>query len=115
MGKYEQRQSSSDIAPSQFPTTTPPTYPSSDYSFTLQTVMEMQKTLGQLTQAVTTLTDESRKRGETLDKISHKVYAAQVVITIAAVVLGGVGSALLYLLIEIWKTISPLLHLNPHP
>ena len=115
MGKYEPRQSSSDIAPSQFPSTTPPVYPSSDYSFTLQAIMEMQKTLGQLTQSVTTLTEESKKRGDILDKISQKVYAAQVVIGIAVVVLGGVGSALIYLLIEIWKTISPLLQLKPHP
>lgn len=109
-------EASLESTPSRYPAeTTPQAYHSSDYSFTLQTIMEMQKTLGQLTQAVNTLTEESKKRGDILDKISHKVYAAQVGLVVAGVVLSTLGSAAVYLLSEIWKAMYPLLQLKPHP
>lgn len=119
MAKYGQRESPSpDMppSPSQFPATTPPGYNTTyDPSFILQSVLEMQKNLGQLNQAITNLTEESKKNGVTLGEISHKVYAAKVVIWIAGIVLGGLGSAAVYILCEIWKSIYPLLQLRPHP
>jgi|GEM_PF-3158633 hypothetical protein len=111
MARTTQKESIQDT-PTRFAETTPPPYPSSDHSFTLQTVMEMQKTLGQLTQTVTTLTEESKKCGDIIDKISHKVYAAEKVVVVVGIILGTLGSAAIYFLVEIWKTVSPLIQLK---
>jgi len=107
------QQSPSDTTPSQFPNTTPPGYPSPTHDFTLQAVMEMQKTLGQLTQAVTTLTETAKENRTEIGTISKQVYAAKVVITIAGVILAGLGSAAVYLLCEVWKAIYPVLQIKP--
>jgi len=48
--------------------------------------MELQKTVGQLTQAVNTLTDQQKEQAKKLDGISHKIYAAIVVL----LVIGGI-------------------------
>lgn len=58
-----------------------------DYSLTLQAVMELQKTVGGLTEAVNGLKDRVEKQGEKLERISHRVYAAGVVITILVPIL----------------------------
>jgi hypothetical protein len=74
---------SDSTTPQRFAETPPqPAYPGSDYSFTLQAVMEMQKSVGQLTQAVQTLTEESKQQRAKLDRISHIIYAAGAVITV---------------------------------
>lgn len=104
-----------NTTPSRFPETTPPAPHLSDFSFTLQAIMEMQKTLGQLTQAITTLTEESKKRGEVLDRISHKVYAAQVVLWIAGGLLTALGGVAVFFLNRIWDTILPLVRMKLHP
>jgi len=78
-------------------------------------MMEMQKVLGQLTQAVITLTEESKKNSTKLDEISHKVYAAQVTIKIIGAILGVIGSAAIVLFYKIWADIAPLIQLKPHP
>ncbi len=111
MGKTGREQSSMDSVPTQLPQTTPQAYPPSDYSFTLQSIMEMQKTLGQLTQAVTTLTEESKKSSTKLDQISHKIYAAEVVGGLLVLIIGGA----LLLFSRIWVPVAPLIQLKPHP
>ncbi|PIU52594.1 MAG: hypothetical protein COS90_10630 [Deltaproteobacteria bacterium CG07_land_8_20_14_0_80_60_11] len=108
-------QGSTGSVPTQSPQTTPQDYLLSDHSFTLQAMMEMQKVLGQLTQAVITLTEESKKNSTKLDEISHKVYAAQVTIKIIGAILGVIGSAAIVLFYKIWADIAPLIQLKPHP
>lgn len=115
MGKTGRTQSSMDSVPTQLPQTTPQDYILSDHSFTLQSMMEMQKVLGQLTQAVTTLTEESKKSSTKLDEISHKIYAAQVTIKVVGGILGVISSAALVLFYKIWAVIAPLIQLKPHP
>jgi uncharacterized protein YoxC len=78
-----QRQSTPDILPS----TNPLSYPSAEHNWTLQTVFELQKTVGQLTQAVTTLTDQQKEFSKKLDRISHQMYAAIVIILLIGAVL----------------------------
>jgi hypothetical protein len=105
-----------DTTPAQLPETTPQNYPALDYSFTLQAIMEMQKTLGQLSQAVTTLTEESKKNSEKIGTISHQVYAAKVVVIVVGAILGAIGSGAIYLLCEAWKVIYPFLQAKAiHP
>jgi hypothetical protein len=70
------------VSPEQFPVTPPSGFQSADHSWVLQTIMELQKSMGQLTQAVTTLTQQSKEQGDKLDSISHRVYAAAVVLTV---------------------------------
>ena len=74
------------------------TWASSDYSFTLQAVMEMKQSIGELTQAVRTLNDTTKAHGDKLDKISHRLYAASAVI----VVLTGIA---VFVLDKIWDTL----------
>jgi len=57
-------------------------YPGPNYDFILQCVFDMQKTVGQLTQAVNTLTDQQKTLSEKIDKISHKIYAAIAVLVL---------------------------------
>jgi hypothetical protein len=50
---------------------------------TLQAIMEMQKSIGGLTEAVGALKMLTEKQGNKLDAISHRICAAGVIITIA--------------------------------
>jgi len=77
--------------------------------------MEMQKTLGQLTQAVTTLTDETKKNRETLDAVGKDVHAAKVSMKIICWIAGVVGGGLGILFWKTWDAILPLIQLKPHP
>jgi hypothetical protein len=102
-----------DALPDKLPQTTPPQeYILSDKTgFILQSVLEMQKNIGQLTQAVTTLTDESKKNNIKLDGISHKIYAAEV----AGGLLVLIGGGVFYLFWKIWDTVAPLIQIKlPH-
>ena len=74
--------------PGSLPPTSPLAYPGSEHSWTLQTVFELQKTVGQLTQAVTTLTEQQKGFSTKLDKISHQVYAALVILILIGAVIG---------------------------
>jgi hypothetical protein len=107
-----EQESQRPTAPQTLPETTPPVSPGHDYShFIFQQIMEVQKTLGQLTQSVTILTDESKKQGDKIDKISHQVFAAKVILSI-------VGGALLLfsgLIGKLWDIVIPLLQTKPHP
>ena len=73
--------------PTEIPEATPPRYPMADYSFTLQAIMELQRSVGGLVEAVNALKSRTEKQAEILDKISHRIYAASVVIAIALPIL----------------------------
>jgi hypothetical protein len=115
MARTVSTEKSSESTPKHYAETVPTAFPSYDPSFSLQSILEMQKNLGQLTQAVTTLTEESKKRGDVLDKISHKVYAAEVVIGVVGVILTAMGGGLIYLICKVLDVIVPLIQLKPHP
>lgn len=111
MANPKQKTDTTAITPQSFPEVTPPNYPSPDHSFTLQAIMEMQKSLGKLEQAVITLTEESKKNGEKIDDISHKIYGAKYFISGICIVITAVGVLVGYLL----KVIVPILLTRPHP
>ena len=76
---------------------TPQTYHSAEYSFLLQATFEIQKSIGQLQTAIATLTDETRKQGERLDKQSEKISKIEKDIhtaKVAGAVLGAIGAFL---------------------
>lgn len=70
--------------PDEFPETTPPQL--ADWSWSLQMLMELQKTVGELSRSVETLTEQSKEHDRKLNQISHRIYAAVAVLT----VFGGV-------------------------
>ena len=87
--------------PEGYPTVPPSVaYPSGDYSYTLEVVMEMQKTLGQLTQAIATLTEQGKEHGRKLEDACKDIHAAKVVVGVvcalvvaASTVLGFIAKA----------------------
>ena len=87
----EKSQSSSQVTtpPTRFADTTPPI--SYDHSFPLQTVLELQKSIGQMGQAILTLTEDSKENRKKLDRLSHIIYAAGVVGTV-------IGATMVWLL-----------------
>jgi hypothetical protein len=60
-----------------------------DYSFTLQAVMELQKTVGGLTSNVAALQRDSEKQGDKLNKISHQIASARTALVIIGIALSG--------------------------
>jgi len=95
----------------KLPDTSPQPFQGSDYSFTLQAVLEVQRSLGKLENAIINLADQSQKHGDKLDKLSHKISMAQGGVWVIAALIAGLGSAVAFLL----NKIIPLLHISPHP
>jgi hypothetical protein len=114
MRKPGHTQSSSGV-PDKLAQMTPQDYISPEHSFTLQAIMEMKGTLGELTQAIKTLTEESRNNRTLLSEISHKIYAAEWIIRIVGGLLSLIGAVAVWLFWNIWSTISPLVQVKPHP
>ena len=80
----------SPTTPEAYPTT-PPVLPSGDYSYTVEIVMNMQQTLGKLTEAVESLKEQSKEHGAEIRQIGKDVHAAKVVggfIVVASTFLG---------------------------
>jgi hypothetical protein len=73
--------------PTRFAETTPPIVPSGDYSYTLEIVMNMQHSVGKLTEAVDGLKGKQAEQGKKLDRISHQVYAAIVLLAVIGAIL----------------------------
>ena len=94
----------SKARPSRREPTTPDDYPvvpptgrlaAIDHSFLLQSIMEVQGSIGKLTEAVTGLKEQSKDHGQKIERLSLTVYAATAVVT----VLGGIG---VFILNKIW-------------
>src|SRR5438105_5054480 len=61
--------------------------PSGDYSYVLEIVMNMQVSMGKLIEAVDGLKNKQAEQERKLDKISHQVYAAIVLIAVFGAIL----------------------------
>src|ERR1039458_253719 len=81
------RTSGKQSTPEVLPSTNPISYPSTEHNWTLQTVFELQKSVGQLTQAVSTLTDQQKEFSAKLDRISHQMYAAIAILLLIGAIL----------------------------
>ena len=102
------KHSSVSEAPEHYPVTPPPGFRADDHSWVLQTIMELQKSTGQLSQAVNTLTEQSKEQGKKLDSISHRVYAAAAVVT-------TIGGILYFFLNRMWDQVASALERIPIP
>ncbi len=92
------RQSEGKDPPREFPQTPPPEI--GDWSWSLQMMMEIQKTVGACSKAIETLASQAEKHEEKLDRlsrkvdrISHQTYAAFVVLAIVGGVLAWILNA----------------------
>lgn len=81
------KSTAAQTTPGSLPPTTPMTYPSTEHNWTLQTVFELQKSVGQMTQAVNTLTEQQKELARKVDGISHKVYAAIAILVLIGAIL----------------------------
>lgn len=88
MPKGVERGASVTGVPPKFAETTPPVYRGGDFDFVLQGIFEIQKNVGTLNEAVTTLKTQGKEQGDKLDKLSHRIYAAAAVLTALGVILG---------------------------
>jgi len=103
--------------PPRMPDTTPPAYPSGDFSYTLEVVMEMQKAVGKLTEAVDTLKQQSGNHDSKLDGIGKDVHAAKVGLKIIMGVFVVSGTILGFLLNRIAEVLQAYLTataIKPH-
>jgi hypothetical protein len=61
--------------------------PSGDYSYTVEIVMQMQHTLGKLSEAVDNLKTAQAAQGEKLNGLDKKIYAGIVLLTVFGAIL----------------------------
>ena len=111
-GQPEEQKS---VSPQRFADTAPQVFPGSDYSFTLQAVMELQSKVGQLTEAVSNLSKKVEKHDEKLDHATKVIYAAGVVLTIAIVVGGWVVNRVADVAIEMFRHPVQVQQIQPSP
>jgi gamma-glutamyl phosphate reductase len=90
MASREERERGRETNPSRFPETTPPAQ-AADYAVhTIQTVLEMQRTLGGVETAIKHLEDRSKEHGDKLDTIGKDVHAAKVAVGVATAIIVGI-------------------------
>ena len=66
------------------------TFPSRDYSYTVELVATIQHTLGQLTEAVDALKEQTREHGKELKSIGHDIHTTKTIEKIVGVILAAV-------------------------
>jgi hypothetical protein len=100
------------VSPSRFAETTPPIMPSGDYSYTVEIVMNMQHSLGKLTEAVDGLKTRQAEQGAKLDSLDKKVYAAIVLILVFGAILSFFAKSINDAITE--RVIAPVFQQQPH-
>ena len=84
--------------PPPFAETSYRSYPSGDYSYTVELMATIQHTLGRLTEAIESLKAQSKEHGNELKTIGKDVYAAKAVGRTLLWVVGVVGTFLCIIL-----------------
>ena len=99
-----------DAPPREFPSTTPPLSHTVDHSFTLQSIMEVQKSIGKLTEAVESLKEESKGQRKELNILNRGLWVAGAVLMVAGLiggfVLNNMGNKMLTLLQNVDKLMA---------
>ena len=92
-----------DTTPGQFPEVVPPSYAETvQTGWVVESMMQVQQTLGELKAMTKHLTEESTRHGAKLDRISHIIFAAGAVLA----VLMSIGG---FLLDKLWDSMVLLL------
>ena len=95
--------------PDPYPVATPPGLQAADHSWVLQTTMELQKSVGALTQAVAALTEQVKDQGAKLDAMRLEVTAARASIKTAGWLLGGIAAVIAWLLYRLPPVVTAVL------
>ena len=85
-------QDQGESTPDQHPTSPPPGLQADQHSWLLQTIMELQKTVGKLTGTVESLTRTVEKQSTKIDALRDDLTKVLTSIRTAYVILGVVGS-----------------------
>jgi hypothetical protein len=97
-----------EAPPTKFPEVPPTSYAESVGSaWLMESIMQMQQTIGELKATVSHLTTASDKQSAKLDSISHRIYAAGAVLTVV-IAIGG------FFLSKIWDGVFTLLKAAAH-
>jgi hypothetical protein len=83
-----------DATPQSMPKTTPQEYSSAGHDFTLQAVMEMQRTLGGVAERIDGLSGGLEKMADKLGDIEKAVHAVKIGAIVAGAILTVVGGVL---------------------
>jgi hypothetical protein len=109
-GKSRQRPTAT---PEEFTTAAPShSYPSGDYSYTVELVGTINRELGGLIEAVNALKEQSKSHTEKIDKLSHTVYGAKVGLWIIGGIVATAGSVCGFILKMIFDAVVAL---KAHP
>lgn len=85
-------------SPEQFPVPPPPGFQAADHSWVLQTIMELQKSNGEMTHALRTLSEQVKEQTATLGEVRDQVSKGRTIMITAAVIAGALLTALTYLI-----------------
>jgi hypothetical protein len=97
-----------ETTPKQFPEVTPTAYAEAvGATYLVESMMQMQKSLGELTAHVTNLKTASDTHGTKIDRISHIMFAASVVLVIVLSI-GG------FFMNKIWDGVFALMKAAGH-
>ena len=77
----------------------PPPVQSQDFSY-LEIVMELQKSMAQVGEKLQGLSEASKDQNTKLDRISHQVFAAKVVLYVVGAIIAVAGSVIGFLIKE---------------
>jgi hypothetical protein len=104
-GKEQRGAGAEQVSPPRYPETTPPPrLPSSDYTYVLEIVMNMQNTMGKLTEAVENLKEGQKEQRTKLEQIGKQIYAAIVVIVLVGSILGFFANSINNLLFRLLQS-----------
>lgn len=103
MAKQPKSDASREAAPQAFPEVPPPAYSQAvNASWVVESMMQVQQSIGKLEAKVDQLTSASDKQSTKIDKISHIIFAAGAVLAVILTV-GG------FFLNKIWDGIFVLI------
>ena len=76
-----------------------------DHSFTVQVVMELQKSVGQMDVKIGRLIDDVKEQGSSLDEIKHQASFIKGGIAAAVIFITGIVAAVSWMLSAKWDTV----------
>ncbi len=107
-GEKEDRSAPRETVPGRLPDTTPQVFPGTNYDFIMQAVYEMRGTLGEMTQAIRTLTETSKEHDKEIRHVTKVIYAASILVPVISV-------SVVWLLGKLWElVIGPALKVLNH-
>ncbi len=90
----------------KFPETNPASH--QDFSY-LEMVMELSKSMAQMTERVESLREASKSQGDKLNKVAKDVHSAKVVVWLVGGILAIIGSVLVWFMNQGMQILRPII------